>query len=322
MSRIVGITAPVALLFLLSGAALAQPLAPTPLMGEKPTDSPAGNGLTFFSSFDASWTPYTATYDGKRMAEALQQGTADITRSRLTFDYTEKSQRLLSLGGTAGVRWTLLERLHFAVGIGASYLMLEEKTYEPNSQAAAENYDGDHEEFYTIKPNPGFSAMLGVTWEPVRTSHISLLLGLQFQYLSAYGLRGHSLEGTLTVPDSTTTFAEINVTDMEMHLFTLEPYVGVLWRAVGSFAVNSFGVFNANTFSLGTMTKEIRTSSRSGDVAAHNKTTFDIDLSMKPTQIFGAYYGWYFNTPHVGTFGVEIQLGARWNAGLSYQYTF
>ena len=119
----------------------------------------------------------------------------------------------------------------------------------------------------------------------------------------------------------------MDATDTEMHLFNIQPYVGFQWRPVRAFLCNSFGLYYAFVASAATMTKEPTVYSYAEDedgneAEAGDREKSKVNLWLEPNQPLGAYYGWYFNIPHFGTLGAEVQIGNRWNGSINYQYRF
>jgi len=325
LTRVVLYSLGVLVIMAASGGTLwAQPIGLPVNPGQTPPDKELG-GLTVFVSADGGLTPYIATYEGSGFNEGLVG--AEVLGTDLSFELEEREQQLLYIGGTVGARYSM-DTMHFTAGFGVSYLELQQQNNVQSPPGVG--YNNEHQEFQTLTPNPGFSAILGFDWEAYHNSHVSLILGLQALYTSAFGLRGTSLDGTDTSRGGPTNgdrleYTRTDTTDLSMHLITFQPHVGAEWRPVGSLAVNSFGLFSALTLSAGSMTKRLRTASESfGTVSGGTMqdSELTLDLSMSPIQIMGGYYGWYFAVPHFGTIGLEAQFGARWNAELSYQYSF
>lgn len=331
------------LLFLMG---MVAPVAAQPMgMPAQPTtpEGPSGvpSGLTVFVAADGGITPYVATYKGDLLFENLE-GSNQITLTE-GFSFQEREQRLLRLGGNVGVRFPLMDGLLLSVGLGATHLELQQKTLFGEDTVGrvpdGSSYANQHDQFRTLKPNPGFAATLGVDWEALRRSHLSMITGLKLLYVSSYGLRGASLEGEVLETNADLPggqrqlfYSSLGTTDMVLHMLSIQPHLGVEWRAVDSYLVNTFGVFANAVVSSGKLVNEVmlQTSLTPNpdpppappvlDKKEYDKT--EMDLSLSPLQFMGAYYGWYLSIPHFGTIGAEIQVGGRWNAEISYQYTY
>jgi len=308
----------------------AQPTSP-----EGPTGVPTG--LTVFVSADAGLTPYTATYTGDLVFEDLAG--AVILGVNEGFTFKEREQRMLRIGGNVGVRFPITSSLLLTAGFGGSYLELQEENLIQSPTGSS--FQNQHTEFRTLEPNPGFAATLAVDWEALRRSHFSLITGLKLLYVSSYGLRGTSLEGESSgftqdlitsqqLPGNELFYADLATVDMSLHILSIQPHAGVEWRAVDSYLVNSFGVFANAVVSSGTLVKEVTlqtdlvpSTGNPADITSslHREST-ELGLSLSPLQFMGAYYGWYLSIPHFGTLGAEVQAGGRWNAEISYQYTY
>ena len=123
-------------------------------------------------------------------------------------------------------------------------------------------------------------------------------------------------------------YANLSTVDMSIHLLHIQPHIGVEWRAVDSYLPNTLGLFGNVALSFGSMTQEVLLqtdripAAGSPITSSLSRESTQLDMALKPLQIFGAYYGWHVSIPHFGTVGAEIQIGSRWNAELSYQYTY
>ncbi|MEC9072719.1 MAG: hypothetical protein VX938_10085, partial [Myxococcota bacterium] len=256
------------LLLGIAGPAVAQPMG----MPAQPTtvEGPSGlpSGLTIFVTADGGITPYTATYTGNLL---FQDSSSILTLEETdSFTFTERHQRLLRLGGSVGLRFPLMDGLLMSVGFGGSHLELQEENLIDMSGTDS-RFDNQHADFRTLEPNPGFAATLGVDWEALRRSHFSLNTGLKLMYVSSYGLRGTELDEGLNtqqvineqtgLPEQGTDknelfYSNFGYTDMVLHILSIQPHLGVEWRAVDSYLVNSFGVFANVVVSSGTLVKE------------------------------------------------------------------
>jgi hypothetical protein len=296
-------------------------------------DTKTESSITMFTYVLGGYTPLTVSYTGDQTREQWNNGTQTVDGANGNSEFKEHRQRLLVLGMQAGMRFDLPSRVSLSVSMGASYLQLRESTtpgdlVNPNSPYL-EGGAFPHNDFYNYKPNPGFSASLGFNWEMVRFKRLSALLGLEFLYMSTYGLRGHSLSGTKSdFAGAQTLYEDVNTADLSLHLFTLQPHLGVEWRPFQSFITNNFGMFFTMMFSAGSETRDVNetrtTVAPNGTttINAYTKNHMQIDVSMSPIQYIGAYYAWHVAIPHVGTLGAELQFGSVWNAILSYQYMF
>ena len=307
--------------------ASAQPIT-LPMSPAEASVSGDLSSLTFFFSADAGYTPFKAEYEGSKLARQLSG--IDITGTNTDFTFKEREQRLMALGGTAGLRWQPTDAVHLLFGVGVSWLELQE---ENTVQVQSGNYNNEHREFRRISPNPGFSATLGIDLIPVQRPHLAFVLGAQVIYLSAFGLRGNELTGTDIVlggaaAGSTQIYAQTNTTDLNLQLLTFLPHVGLEWRPRASWATNTFGLFSTYVLSFGSMEKRFRFTSEdypnvgNASTSAYQETEVNLDMKLAPIQFLGAYYGWTFAIPRVGSIGLEVQFGTRWNGNVNYQYSF
>lgn len=282
------------------------------------------SSYTMFTYLQAGYTPLNVTYTGTNTNEDWINNA--IAPSSETYTYDERSQRITALSPNFGIRFDMPSRVSFSVSFGASYLKLEERQDAPLANTDYRNY---HSDFYTYKPNAGFSTSLGLDWEMVRFKRISGMLGLQFQYLSTYGLKGHSVTGNINnTAGGINSYDESNTTDLSLHLFNIQPHIGIEWRPFQSFVVNSFGVFGTMMLSAASMEKTTRfvhTDTAPGGAQttrAYTTSKQEIDVSVQPVQFLGAFYAWHFAIPHFGSLGFELQFGSQWNAILAYQYMY
>ena len=313
------------LLIFSPGAVLAQPVSLGSAMGHTGEGGPLEKGFTLFLAMDVGYTPLKATYKAGQDDLASKNMFGVNTSLEETFTYKERSQRLLQLGPQFGVRVPLPLNITLSGAIGVTYMKLMERADVP---VPGSEYNDNHHDYYTYDPNPGFSAMLGINWEALRFERLSIVTGLQLQYLSTYGLDGHTVEGkrdeTVGGIPTKIEYDEVTTTDIALRMINIIPHLGLEWRPFSSFVVNSFGMFMSFMVPAGSsMTKEFKRHHKvAGAMTVEESLESKIGLSLSPIQMLGAYYAWYFAIPHFGTLGIELQFGSRWNAMLSYQYSF
>ena len=299
-----------AAIWLLPSAALAQPVAFG--YAQVPVDSDEiPNELSVYVSGDYSSTPYNAVFDGN--IKTTGNGATD---SLLTYSLQDRQQTVNTMGVSFGARFPLGPKLTLLAGLGVSQVTLSDSKGS-GSLKLGKAVEGYNAEFRAkqVDMNPGFSASVGILWEMVRYSRFSFLMGLNTTYFSSYSSKGGAVTVTATQGANSTTNSETDTTDLSLHLFNIQPHVGVQWRPIRTFIVNSFGMFGQLVASAATLTEQS---------AATNAPTTDVTvkLSLKPQQYLGAFYGWYFAVPRLGVVGVEAQYGTRLSIGVNYQYMF
>lgn len=298
--------------YLFTANVSAQTLVTSPLMGEKKGER-IFERLGVFATTNFGFSSYTMTFENAFAHEELAGG--EVTGYESDATYVERKQRMYTLGAIFGVSLELVKNLHVTGGIGGYYIDLEDK-------------DTSYSEYtFDLIPSPGFAAFFGLSWQPQLSDHVSFVLGVQGSYLSTYGLSGYTFdEQTASLDGNTSSEVDNNTTDVDLHLFYIQPHLGFEWRPVNSWLANSFGVYYSAVLSVAQMTverKTYRSDQIDGAITENGAlSSRKVDLWVKPIQPLGAYYGWYFIIPHAGTLGMELQLGNRWNVALSYQYEF
>jgi hypothetical protein len=284
------------------------------------------DGLVVFATGHYGVTPYTATYKGSAFRTVTQAAGEEVAVSTQERDYTlkQRKQELTTMGPLFGVHLRMSDRIRITAGVGASEISLDEES--TGAMAGGDGLPDSASQvraFATYDINAGLSAVLGLDWEPIRYERISVSVGLHVSYLSASGLDGFEFteRNVRSGGDDvrTTEVEQNNTTDVNLQLITLQPHLGFEWRPLQSFVSNSFGLFAAVIFSSATFTRQISTINARDD---KNILEEDVEFTVMPEQILGAYYGWHFAIPHFGSLGFELQFGANNAAALNYQYQF